>query len=287
MHTMAKPSILLAGAGDIASLLAEPLSAQGWQPFGLRRNSTLLSSLMTPLTADLLQPESLTALHTQSFAAVIVTLTPDEHSEAGYRRTYLDATRNLLDALKIPPQLLLFASSTSVYGQQHGEWVDELSPAEATAFNGRILREAEQLVLNSGLRACCIRFGGIYGSGRTRLLNDVHNGVHSPRDTQWSNRIHEQDAAEVLLHLLQQAHAGNTLEPVYIAVDDTPAPLAEVKNWLAEQLGVAHRWPQAEAQQYGGRRCSNTRLKASGFGCRYSDYRSGYRQLLAADRNTL
>ena len=292
MQKTQQPSILLAGAGDIASLLGDALMAQGWQIFALRRNTALLSPTLrspsvTAISADLLQPDSLTRLHQQRFDAVVITLTPDDNSESGYRRSYLDATRNLLAALQQPPHLLLFVSSTSVYGQQHGEWVDENSATDASAFNGRIMRETEQLVLNSGIAASCIRFGGIYGPGRTRLLREVQNGAHSPRDHQWSNRIHEQDAANVLLHLLQLGQRGVKLAESYIAVDDAPAPLCAVKNWLAEQLHVTHRWPELEESAYGGRRCDNSLLKASGFGFTYADYCSGYPQLIAEYRNTL
>jgi nucleoside-diphosphate-sugar epimerase len=292
MQTTQQTSILLAGAGDIASLLGEQLLAQGWQISALRRNTALLSPVLrspsvTAIAADLLQADSLQALHQQRFDAVVITLTPDENSEAGYRRSYVDATRNLLAALRTPPRYVLFVSSTSVYGQQDGEWVDESSAADASVFNGRIMREAEQLILNSGIAASCVRFGGIYGAGRTRLLREVQNGSHSVRDNQWSNRIHEQDAASVLQHLLLRAQRGDKLAESYVAVDDAPAPLCVVKNWLAEQLGVTHRWPELDDTAYGGRRCNNALLKASGFTFRYADYHSGYQQLIAEYRNTL
>ena len=83
-----------------------------------------------------------------------------------YRRIYLEGARNLLGAF--PSARLLFTSSTSVYAQQHGDIVDETSPANPGHERGQILREAEELVLShNGIVA---RLGGIYGPGRSFLL---------------------------------------------------------------------------------------------------------------------
>ena len=64
------------------------------------------------------------------------------------------------------PNRLLFVSSSRVYGQQDGEWVDETSPAVATGYSGRVMLEAEQVALNSGIPASIVRLTGIYGPGR-------------------------------------------------------------------------------------------------------------------------
>jgi nucleoside-diphosphate-sugar epimerase len=280
---MTQTSVLLVGAGQIASVLAQQLFAQGWQVIGLRRRADKLPANIIPLQADLTDPASLQVLHDCRFDYVVITLTPDESTEAAYRRIYIDATHNLLQALKHPPKHILFVSSTSVYHQQQGEWVDEMSPTKPSRFNGVILCDAEQLIRNCGVSNTSIRFGGIYGSTRTRLLRDVQQGLASARDQHWSNRIHQQDAVNVLQHLLLQLSRGQILDDCYIAVDDQPVKLIDVKNWMAIQLNLPYRW-QPEVDSTGGsnigRRCSNHRLKASGFSFQYSDYQAGYRQMI-------
>jgi nucleoside-diphosphate-sugar epimerase len=282
---MTQTSVLLVGAGQIASVLAQQLFAQGWQVTGLRRQVDKLPANIIPLQADLTDPSSLQVLHDRPFDYVVITLTPDESTEAAYRRIYIDGTHNLLQALKHPPKRILFVSSTSVYHQHQGEWVNETSPTQPLRFNGVILCEAEQLIRRCGVSNTCIRFGGIYGAARTRLLRDVQQGLTSARDQHWSNRIHQDDAVNVLQHLLLKAVRGEILDDCYIAVDDQPVKLVEVKNWMAIQLNLPYRWQTAEASNI-GRRCSNHRLKASGFSLQYSDYQAGYRQLILDAQNT-
>ena len=75
------------------------------------------------------------------------------------------------------PRRMFFASSTSVYGQHDGEWVDETSPTEPVDFRGRRLLEAEQLLATGSLRGRRpVRFGGIYGPRRSGLIDAVRGG---------------------------------------------------------------------------------------------------------------
>src|SRR5690606_24005397 len=88
--------------------------------------------------------------------------------------------------------------------------------------------------------ASVVRLGGIYGPGRTRLIEQVRNGLHVPdQPVQYTNRIHRDDAAGLLAHLLLQADKRELLAPCYLGVDDEPAPLHEVAQWLAVRWGVS------------------------------------------------
>lgn len=75
------------------------------------------------------------------------------------------------------PKRLLFVSSSSVYEQKDGEWIDETAPAEANAYSGRLMLEAEQVALDSGIPASRVRLTGIYGPGREWLLTQVRRGT--------------------------------------------------------------------------------------------------------------
>ena len=267
------PSILLVGCGDIAQrlalLLENPLLENKYQLMGLRRHPESLPPAIAPLAADLCDSASVSkALAGRTFDYVVVTLTPGERTEARYQQVYVEGTRNLLAALDGAPKLL-FVSSTSVYGQDQGEVVDETSLAIGSGFSGRCLREAEELVAASGFASTSVRFSGIYGSGRGgdgrgRLLRSVREGkVDWNSAAQWSNRIHADDCARVLAFLIERWQAGIAPSPCYIASDNASTQLGEVWQWLANQMGIdnAVLEKQWRDQPASGKRCSNSLLQ--------------------------
>jgi nucleoside-diphosphate-sugar epimerase len=186
-----------------------------------------------------------------------------------------------LDDYGQTPDRLLFVSSSSVYGQQEGEWVDEHSATVASGYSGQVMLEAEQVALNSGIPASIVRLTGIYGPGREWLLTQVRRGYRvAVEPPLYGNRIHADDAAGLMAFLLQAADRGETLQDVYIGVDDAPAPLAEVVAWLREYLGVTDWAEDASVRRTGSKRCSNARAKALGWTPKYPSYREGYAAIL-------
>ena len=126
-----------------------------------------------------------------------------------------------------------------------------------------------------------VRFAGIYGPERQRLLTSVQNGTASlGTRPHLTNRIHRDDCAGFLLHLLQL----ESPEPLYIGVDDEPCEMSVVLTWLAETLGA----PRPGASEAGGsgrerggnKRCSNQRLRQSGYQLAYPSFREGYGALI-------
>src|SRR5690606_12387111 len=97
----------------------------------------------------------------------------------------------------------------------------------------------------------------------------------------YANRIHAEDAAGLLACLLRADAAGKRLEDCYIGVDDAPAPLAEVLDYLRGLMGVAHWADEQSVRRTGSKRCSNARARALGWVPRYPSYREGYAAILA------
>jgi len=280
--------IVIAGCGDVGGALAERLRDAGHRVAGLRRRATLLPAGIEPLAADLAEPATLAPLGARHVDLLVVTSAAGRFEEGHYRRVYVEGLANLLAALRGTPRVLL-ASSTGVYHQQRGEWVDEDSPAEPRVFSGRILLEAEALLRQRvGAHGTVVRFGGIYGPGRERLLREVAAGIGCPREpVRYTNRIHRDDCAGILQFLAERALGGETLAPLYLGVDGEPAPMWEVRHWIAAELGVTlddAAAPADAARAPGSKRCSNRRLLAAGYAFRYPDYRSGYAPLIAALR---
>jgi len=279
---------LIAGCGYVGSALAERLVAEGHTVFGLRRRPEGLPVGVRPVAVDLCDGEALAAALPDDLDAVVYAVSADGRDAGAYRRAYVEGLARLLERLPRPGPRVLFTGSTSVYGQDDGSWVDESSPTEPPTETGRILLEAEGLLAASGREASVLRLGGIYGPGRTRLVESVRDGtarLPAGRGV-YTNRIHRDDAAGALDHLLKLP----SVDPVYLGVDDEPAELATVLRWMAERLGVPMP-PRAEGGDPSGsgrgrrtrKRCRNRRLRGSGFGLQHPTFREGYDAILRDD----
>lgn len=281
-HTTS-PRILVAGCGKLGGAIASLLTDAG-TVFGLRRNPDRVPPGVQGLGADLTQPETLATAVPDNLDIVIYCLTPAAYDEQGYRDAYVTGLTNFLAALpqQRPLQRLIFISSTSVYAQDDDSWVDEDSPTAPRRFSGEQILAGERTALDSGHPATVVRFSGIYGPSRRRFLEEVIEGRMDPQSpAPFSNRIHEDDAAAAIAHLVQRALQGQALDDLYVASDCEPARLDEVVQWVRQQTDCAS--PQAGARKggrAGSKRCSNRRLLATGFQFRFPDFRAGYRAMI-------
>ncbi|WP_447652233.1 SDR family oxidoreductase [Pseudomonas abietaniphila] len=282
---MATPSVLIAGCGDIGGRLASQLLPQGWTVYGLRRSVAKLPPGVIGVSGDLFDARMPAQWPEGRIDYLVYCATPTVRDEAGYRAAYTEGLRHVLawtERSGQKPKRILFVSSSSVYGQQLGEWVDETSPADASGFSGQVMREAEKVALSSDVPATVVRLTGIYGPGRSDLMNRVRQGYSvAVEPPLYGNRIHADDAAGLLAFLLQAEAGGVALDDCYIGVDDAPAPLAEVVDWMRERLSVTQWSDEHSVRRAGSKRCSNARAKALGWAPRYASYREGYEAMLA------
>lgn len=278
--------VLIAGIGKLGSALGIRLAKAGVDVAGIRRRADLIPPRVTAICADLSDAKGLETVKALSgkWDALVYILAATAFNEADYRLAYLDNLNKLLARVDIATSgRIIFVSSSAVYGQDDGSWVDEDSATTPSRFNGKIMLEAEQSALQTGI-ATVVRFSGIYGARRTRLLEQVIAGRVSPlKPIVYGNRIHEDDCVGVLEFLLINALRGQSPDDIYIASDCEPAPLAEVQYWIASQLGIDAK--QLDERTAGGRagskRLSNRKLLEAGYRFRYPTYRDGYGQLVA------
>lgn len=271
--------VLLAGCGDLGLRVAQRMLDRGDQVWALRRNPPAGGTGgVRWLRGDVRCPESLRDLPL-GFTRLVYLPTPDRRDETAYRATFIDGLRHVLQALDASALgRLLFVSSTAVYGAHAGGWVDEHTAPAPAGFNGTVLLEAERWLAAQAIPSVVLRLAGLYGPGRLQLVDRLRAGVATvPRDPpHWANRIHVDDAAAAIVHLLGLPDA----QAVYIGADDTPLPLDVLYDDLAKRIGAP---PPAAGPAPGGvgsKRLCNARLRQSGFSLRWPDAREGYAALL-------
>lgn len=272
--------VLIAGCGYVGTALGLRLIQQGDEVWGLRRDPSGLPDTFHKVAADLASGAELTAVPSR-LDHVVYAASAGEASDAAYERAYVTGLSNLLGAIRDSGvRRVFFTSSTAVYAQTEGTWVDEDSETAPVHFSGRRTLQAEELLRGASVPSTVLRCAGIYGPERTRLIDAVRQGTASMSE-RYTNRIHRDDIAGAILHLMAATEAPPTL----ILSDDEPAPQRDVTAFIAARLGVPlpSGPAPAEASARGGdKRCKNARLRATGYALAYPTYREGYAAMLAA-----
>ena len=157
--------VLIAGCGYLGEAVACKLRGAGHAVVPLTRSVESARALdergWKAIACDLADPAAVRAL--PPCDAIVHCASSGRGGADRYRAVYLDGCRNLIDAF--PGRFLVFISSTSVYAQTDGSWVNETSPAEPSRETARILRESEEIVLAGG--GAVLRLAGLYGPGRS------------------------------------------------------------------------------------------------------------------------
>lgn len=242
---------------------------------------------LRPLVADLMQPESLSDLPRAS--SILCAVGFDRHAAVSLRDVYVSGLRNVLDALPRCDRLL-YISSTGVYGQNDGGWVDEHSPCLPTREGGRACLAAEQLLAEHplGERSIVLRLAGIYGPGRVPRREELRAGqpLAAPTDG-YLNLIHVDDAVSVVLAAEEKAAPPRT----YLVADGSPVTRREYYYELARLYGAPEpRFASAPSDSpaaqraAGDKRICNTRMRDElGIGLRFPSFREGLVAILAAE----
>lgn len=271
--------VLIVGCGYIGKALAQSYLEQGATVWALQRHPVALAGLQNIL-ADISQPleVALPAVDT-----IFYLVSADSPTPAAYQRAYVKGLTHLLQGLdkSLAPKII-YVSSTAVYAQQSGEWVDEASPTQPGHFSGQVLLEAENLLWTHSAMHQVVRLGGIYGPGRDKIIREVlQQSAQRVGRSIYTNRIHQQDCVGVLQHL----EKIQTKLPLALAVDNEPVLYDEMLDWLASALGrpvpaIGNEIPERLLRS--NKRCSNKLLRSTGYVFRYPTFRDGYRGLIEA-----
>lgn len=278
------PRILIAGCGYVGEATADLFHKAGWKVEGWtasEKSAEKLSAKPYSIRVVDISDRDQASASTEDFDAVIHCASTRGGNADLYRRVYLDGVRNLI--ARFARSIFLFTSSTSVYAQKNGEQVTEESAAEPSHETGKVLREAEDVVLeHCGI---VVRLAGIYGPGRSSLLRKFLAGQAQidAATERFINQVHRDDIASALFFLLnrtiefpKRAEAGRA---IFNIVDDRPTLERECYEWLATRLhrplpGLAASLP-ARKRGNSNKRVSNGKLRTQGWEPRYPSFQAG------------
>ncbi len=190
---------------------------------------------LRPVVADVTHGETLAALPPAE--TVLYAVGYDRAAGRSMREVYVAGLLAVLDSLPPSVERLIYISSTGVYGQTDGQWVDEDSPCEPTRESGRVCLEAERALLahRLGGRSVTLRLAGIYGPGRLPNQAALRGGepIAAASDG-YLNLIHADDAASAVLAAAEHARPSS----LYTVSDGHPAQRHEYYAEAARLLGA-------------------------------------------------
>ncbi len=268
--------VLIAGCGYLGTETAKLFLNHGWTVVAWTRSGSTESESPSQIevrAVDLSLFESVQDAPGE-FDVVIHSASTRGGEAADYARVYRNGVDNL--QRRFPRTGLLFVSSTSVYAQRSGEWVDESSPAEPLHDRGRILRETENKVLSHGGRVA--RLAGIYGPGRSALLRRVlaNEAAVDEKADRFVNQVHRDDAASALFKISQLPGCD---AQIWNVADNEPLLVSECYRWLSQKLNLplnSSATPKVSGKRgQSNKRIRNSQLRGQGWTPVYPSFREG------------
>ena len=271
--------VLVAGPGYVGKSVVTELLQLGAQVATLSR-SEAPPSAGRHYQYDLLGEQKILL---PEFDRVVFIVGPGERSQERYEAIFIAGLKKIMATQRQIAGKLIFVSSSSVYSEDQGALVTEQyrSHLADLAETAQVLLRAEAMVLQ--YRGLVVRFGGIYGPARDKLLTKLLNGEVAPTAKPYfTNRIHQEDAARGIVFLM----ANGVFGEVYNCVDLDPATRNEMITWAKSVSAHAQAEGPAEQLRGSNKRVSANKLAQLGFEWRYPSFRDGYAALLseAGDR---
>jgi nucleoside-diphosphate-sugar epimerase len=280
------PTLLCLGHGYSAQALARRLLPRGWQIIGTTRTPEQADARAADGVEMQLWPGADLGPALARATHLLVSAAPDAAGDPVLRR----------ESARIAAASHLawvgYLSTTGVYGDHAGGWVDETTPPRPATARGRARLAAERAWAATGLPVHIFRLAGIYGPGRgpfAKLRAGTARRIVKPG--QVFGRIHVEDIAQVLAASIARPNPG----AIYNVCDDEPAPPEDVLAHAARLLGLpippaiafaeAEMTPMARSFYAESKRVRNDRIKRElGVRLRYPGYREGLAAILAAER---
>jgi len=292
--------VAILGCGYVGLELARQLQEAGHEPIGVRRSAAGIDAIesagVRAVRADVTDATDLAAV--PEIDALVFAASSGGRGAEAAREIYVEGLRTAIEAFGTrasPPDRLVYTSSTGVYGDHGGDWVDEETPLSPGTEKTRVLAEAERIALDeaseTGIAGTVARFAGLYGPDRYRL----ERYLDGPVTEGYLNMVHRTDAAGAVRFLLDRNLAR---DEVVLVVDDEPVDKHAFADWLAAEAGRDSPPKQSVEERLAGadlsatardrvraqKRCSNAKLRGLGYEFAYPTFREGYREAIKTYR---
>ena len=273
--------LLSIGHGFSASVLGEQLIKDGWTVYGTTRSVEKAKKLNDGGVNSIIWPGTDLTPYIQKATHILTSVSPNSQGDPVLNQYNEILSKNTFDWVG-------YLSTTGVYGNHNGGWVDENSPLKPNTTRGKLREEAELSWSKLNINLHIFRLAGIYGPGRGPF-SKVRNGTARRiiKEGQLFSRIHVDDIAQVLLASIRYPRQG----AIYNVCDDNPAPPEDVIAYAAELLGMpvpeaidfdkADMSPMAKSFYAENKKVSNELIKKElGIKLKFPDYKTGLRSLL-------
>ncbi|MEM9354217.1 MAG: SDR family oxidoreductase [Planctomycetota bacterium] len=281
---------LIFGCGYLGKRVADAWRDAGDEVFAVTRSEERAAAWraegLHPILADVTDPATLAELPTAD--TVLFAVGYDRNAGPSIFEVYEHGFQNALDALPRGTGRVVYISTTGVYGDAGGDWVDEQTPPDPKRDGGRASLAAERALADhhNAADSVVLRLAGIYGPGRVPFLERLKSGqpINAPSEG-WLNLIHVEDAARIV----QTVADAEQTAAVYCVSDGNPVVRGEYYAEAARLLGVAppefEKPPEgssAAARAGASKRISNRRLQEDlGVRFAYPTHRAGLAAIIS------
>jgi nucleoside-diphosphate-sugar epimerase len=274
--------ILIVGCGQLGFSIVKNADPEIFKLYGFSRSLRKSPPFIEMHQVDILKNEAIDAIKLINPEIIIYAVSADTQSIESYQDHYVVGLKKTYEAILELDHFkhLFFVSSTRVYGQKTTKILSELDIAEPSDYGGEALMEAETVARQLKDKATILRLSGIYGPNRTRMIQLAQsNPGNWPATNNWSNRIHEEDAARFIVFLIKRIMTKESIEPLYLVTDGVPTKQYDVLTWIRNRLQLTTDTIELPILE-SGKQLQSVLLNQTGFVLKYPDFTYGYEAII-------
>ncbi len=274
--------ILIVGCGQLGFSIVKNADPDIFKLYGFSRSLKKSPPSIEMHQVDILKNEAINVIKSVNPEIIIYAVSADTQSVESYQDHYVAGLKKTYAAILELDHFkhLFFVSSTRVYGQKTTKILSELDIAEPSDYGGEALIEAEGVARQLKDKATILRLSGIYGPNRTRMIQLAHsNPGNWPATNNWSNRIHEEDAARFIVFLMKRIMLKEPIEPLYLVTDGIPTKQYDVLTWIRKRLQLTTDTIEIPILE-SGKQLQSVLLNQNGFILKYPDFTYGYEAII-------
>ena len=274
--------ILIVGCGQLGFSIVKNADPDIFKLYGFSRSLKKSPPSIEMHQVDILKNEAIDVIKSVNPEIIIYAVSADTQSVESYQDHYVAGLKKTYAAILELDHFkhLFFVSSTRVYGQKTTKILSELDIAEPSDYGGEALIEAEAVAGQLKDRVTILRLSGIYGPNRTRMIQLAQsNPGNWPATNNWSNRIHEEDAARFIVFLIKRIMLKEPIEPLYLVTDGIPTKQYDVLTWIRKRLQLTTDTIEIPILE-SGKQLQSVLLNQNGFILKYPDFTYGYEAII-------